>query len=264
MSDDAKYLNLAKDLLAPVRNAGSVIMDIHRCGVIADMKSDGSPVTEADHAAEQILLAALGKFAPDITVISEENAASHLIAPQDRFFLVDPLDGTKEFIQPEGAGAFTVNIGLIEKGVPVMGIVFAPALDRMFYGVQNHGSFEISVQHEARLRVRETPATVTAIASRSHPNKTTDDWLQSQGITQISNIGSSLKFCLLAAGEADVYPRFGPTMEWDSCAGDAILRAAGGITLHPDGLPFTYGKADYLNGDFIACGGFVPSANPAQ
>ena len=114
MSDDAKYLNLAKDLLAPVRNAGSVIMDIHRCGVIADMKSDGSPVTEADHAAEQILLAALGKFAPDITVISEENAASHLIAPQDRFFLVDPLDGTTNFLH--GIPQFAISIAAIDRG----------------------------------------------------------------------------------------------------------------------------------------------------
>ena len=264
MSDKTIYLNLAQDLTGPVRDAGAVIMDIHRRGVVATQKSDGSPVTEADCAAEEILLAALGKFAPDISVISEENAASHLRRPQERFFLVDPLDGTKEFLRPDGAGAFTVNIGLIENGVPVMGVVFAPARDRMFYGVQNHGSFEVSAQHQSKLSVRKTPGAVVALASRSHLNVATDDWLKAQGITQITNIGSSLKFCLLAAGEADVYPRFSPTMEWDSCAGDAILRAAGGITLHPNGSPFTYGKADYLNGDFIACGGFVPSTSPDQ
>jgi len=202
-------------------------------------------------------LAALAELAGDIAVISEENAASHAIAPPETFFLVDPLDGTKEFLRPDGQGAFTVNIGLIVRGSPVMGIVYAPALDRLFHGVVGLGASEITPEGVSALAVRPVPKTgATAVASRSHRDQATDQWLQTYGISQTIATGSSLKFCLVAAAAADVYPRFGPTMEWDTAAGDAVLRAAGGMVYTPDGSAFSYGKANYRNGAFIACGGF--------
>ena len=260
MSDET-YMMLAKRLVQPVRDAGKKIMQIHGAGVVANAKADGSPVTMADEAAEVILLQALHEMAPDIAVISEENAESHRLAPPDRFFLVDPLDGTKEFLRSDGQGAFTVNIGLVEMGVPVMGIVYAPALDRLFYGAVGQGAIEINAGNKREIGVRPVPASgVVAVASRSHRDAATNEWLEAHGISDTIATGSSLKFCLVAAGEADVYPRFGPTMEWDTAAGDAVLRAAGGRVIHPEGMPFTYGKTEYRNGGFVACGAFVPNA----
>ncbi|MEL0024843.1 MAG: 3'(2'),5'-bisphosphate nucleotidase CysQ [Alphaproteobacteria bacterium] len=254
-------MTLAQRLVQPVRDTGKEIMHIHAAGVVADTKADGSPVTMADEAAEAILLHALREMAPDIAVISEENAESHRLAPPDRFFLVDPLDGTKEFLRPDGQGAFTVNIGLVEMGVPVMGIVYAPALDRLFYGVVGQGATEMSAGNVRDIGVRPVPASgAIAVASRSHRDAATNQWLETHGINDTIATGSSLKFCLVAAGEADVYPRFGPTMEWDTAAGDAVLRAAGGRVIHPEGMPFTYGKTEYRNGGFVACGAFVPNA----
>ena len=253
-----EYAALIAGLTGPVREAGVAIMAVHARGVVAETKSDGSPVTEADQAAEDVLLAALAMVAPDIPVVSEENAASHAMAATDRFFLVDPLDGTKEFLRADGQGAFTVNIGLIEHGVPTMGIVYAPALDRMFYGSVSGGASEVAAGNQRAIAVRDVPASgCLAVASRSHRDAATNEWLAHYGIDQTIATGSSLKFCLVAAGEADVYPRFGPTMEWDTAAGDAVLRAAGGAVHHPDGTLFDYGKAEYRNGAFIACGKFA-------
>jgi 3'(2'), 5'-bisphosphate nucleotidase len=245
------------DALEPVaREAGAKIMEIYREGTQADYKGDGSPVTIADKAAEEVILEALQTIAPDVTVISEENAASHALRAPDQFFLVDPLDGTKEFLKRDGKGSFTVNIALIEQGVPVMGVVYAPALDRMFTGAQGLGAREQSGDAPARaMQVRPVPASGrVAVASASHRDAQTDAWLSGQGITETVSIGSSLKFCLVAAGEADVYPRFGPTMEWDTGAGDAVLRAAGGRLCLPDDSAFDYGKPEYRNGAFIAWG----------
>lgn len=253
-------------LVAPVRDAGRLIMEIHARGVASRDKPDGSPVTEADEAAEDVLLAALAQVAPGITVISEENVSSHSIAPADCFFLVDPIDGTKEFLRPDGNGAFTVNIGLVMKGSPVMGIVFAPALDRLFCGLVGDGATETAsgVSRDIMVRPLRSDA-VLAVASRSHRDKKTNDWLAANSITQTIATGSSVKFCLLAAGEADVYPRFGPTMEWDTAAGDAVLRAAGGAMITPDGEPYRYGKPGYRNLPFIACGSYTPvGINPSD
>ena len=248
------------DLVAPVRDAGRLIMEIHARGVASRDKPDGSPVTEADEAAEKVLLAALADVAPGINVISEENAESHGIAPPDCFFLVDPIDGTKEFLRPDGNGAFTVNIGLVIKGAPVMGIVFAPALDRLFCGLVGDSATEASGGATRDIAIRKIPkGGALAVASRSHRDRETNDWLARNGITQTTATGSSVKFCLVAAGEADVYPRFGPTMEWDTAAGDAVLRAAGGAVITPDGAPYPYGKPEYRNLPFIACGGFTPA-----
>ena len=248
---------LLADLTAPVLEAGRLVMEIHERGVVSRVKPDGSPVSEADEAAEAVLLEALRAVAPDIPVISEENAASHTMAPPSRFFLVDPIDGTREFLRTDGNGAFTVNIGLIEDGRPVLGIVYAPARGRYFSGIVGQGAVESSGGEIRTLTVRAVPESgAVAMASRSHRDGETDQWLQQQRIEKTVSTGSSLKFGLLAAGEADVYPRFGPTMEWDTAAGDAILRAAGGIVSTPDGEDFVYGKDGYRNGAFIACAGY--------
>jgi 3'(2'), 5'-bisphosphate nucleotidase len=253
--DDSDLAVLARRLEAPVRQAGDCIMQFYQQSPDTDIKADGSPVTEADRAAEAILLPAIRAVAPDIPIISEENPASHKLPPAARFFLVDPLDGTKEFIRPGGKGAFTVNIGLIEDGVPVMGIIYAPALGRLFYGSRHRGAFECGDNTPQTIAVRRSVAGArVAVASASHRDSKTNDWLAAQHISKTIAIGSSLKFCLVAAGEADAYPRYGPTMEWDTAAGDAILRASGGRVEAADGTPFTYGKPGYRNGPFFAFG----------
>jgi 3'(2'), 5'-bisphosphate nucleotidase len=243
-----------------VRKAGAKIMEFHDQDPDANFKSDGSPVTEADRAAEAIILPALAQLVPDIVVISEENAASHSLKAPHRFFLVDPLDGTKEFLKRDGKGSFTVNIALIENRVPIMGVVYAPALDRLFSGIVGTGATEKSADISTALSIRTPPASgALAVASASHRDEATNQWLAEHDIANTVSIGSSLKFCLVAAGEADVYPRFGPTMEWDTGAGDAVLRAAGGHMTHLDDSMFLYGKPDYRNDAFIAWGGFKPS-----
>lgn len=259
MTDQTGHAHLVESLLPAVYEAGTAIMRIQADGVVANRKADGSPVTAADQACEEILLAAISSKAPGITIISEENSVSHGISPPDRFFLVDPLDGTKEFLRPDGQGAFTVNIALIEQGKPVMGIVYAPALGRLFHSGDGLKPIESADNTKRMLAVRSAQlAGLTAVASRTHRDPATEGWLKAQGISKTTAIGSSLKFCIVAAGEADVYPRFGPTMEWDTAAGDAVLRAAGGHMMTPAGDEFTYGKPEYRNGPFIACGGFRP------
>lgn len=247
------YQSLLSALDPVVRAAGKAIMEVYKEGNKdgVEQKGDGSPVTKADKRAEEIILAGLKKHAPDIPVVSEENAASHSLAPPPCYFLVDPLDGTREFIRADGKGSFTVNIALIENAAPIFGIVFAPALDRMFSGIVGVGALEGGNS----IAIRAKPDTgAVAVASHSHRDAETDSWLEKNGISKTVSIGSSLKFCLLACGEADVYPRFGPTMEWDTAAGHAVLSAAGGRVEHPDGAQFTYGKKEYRNGPFIAFG----------
>lgn len=247
-----QLIELRDALLPAAIEAGNAILQIYKKNPQATLKNDGSPVTEADEAAEAIILPALKKLAPEITVISEENAESHALAAPDRFFLVDPLDGTKEFLKRDGKGSFTVNIALVENRSPVMGIVHAPALNRTFSGIVGEGAHENGKTVETR---SSTPKTRIAVASASHRDDETNAWLNDKNIKKTVSIGSSLKFCLLACGEADVYPRFGPTMEWDTAAGDAVLRSAGGMVENPDQSPFIYGKADYRNTPFIAHSG---------
>ncbi len=247
--------DLLPDLTDCARRAGDAIMAIYaQKDKGAELKGDGSPVTLADTAAEAVILPVLARLTPDIPVVSEENAASHSLAPPKRFWLVDPLDGTKEFIRSEKDGAFTVNIALVEDGQPSLGVVFAPALDRMFTGCLGQGAEEDG----QAIRIRGLPASgAVAVASKSHRDATTNAWLERHGISETVSIGSSLKFCLLAAGEADVYPRFAPTMEWDTAAGHAVLAAAGGhVTTTDARAPFGYGKPDYFNEGFIAWAGF--------
>lgn len=242
--------------------AGRIILDVYARPIDVAFKADASPVTEADGLAEAVLLAALGRLAPGVPVVAEESVSAGRVPPAaDCFFLVDPLDGTKEFIGRNGD--FTVNVALIENGEPVMGVVYAPAVGRLFAGGPG-GVWEMTVEGDAPgerkpLRVRALPAEgATLLVSRNHATAATDAFRPTVAVAGRRVVGSSLKFCLIAAGEADVYPRFGPTMEWDTAAGDAVLRAAGGVMMLPDGAPFPYGKrgrpglADFANPSFIA------------
>lgn len=252
------YAKLIAILIPAVDAAGSVIMDIKAKGPDSMTKSDGSPVTVADQKAEKILLDALAEICPNIPVVSEENTNSHSFSVGQRFFLVDPLDGTKEFIKANDEGAFTVNIGLIEDGLPVMGMLYAPARKVFYWGYVGGGAFCREAKRITPINVRNVPESgAVAVASASHLNAPTTNWLSDHQINQTTSIGSSLKFALIASGQADVYPRFGPTMEWDTAAGDAILRAAGGTVRHPDGQIYRYGKTNYRNSAFIAYGRYM-------
>lgn len=240
-------------MLAAAREAGARIIDIYGAGFSASAKADGSPVTAADLAAEAVILARLGEAFPEIPVVSEENAASHALSAPARFLLVDPLDGTKEFVSRNGE--FTVNIALIEHGVPVLGVVLAPAVGRLFWTEARGGAIEESGGTRRALAARKPPQEgLTAAVSRSHLDAETTRFLARHRIAGEISAGSSLKFCLIAAGEADVYPRLGRTSEWDTAAGDAVLRAAGGRMETPDGEPFRYGKPGFKNGPYVAWG----------
>lgn len=229
-------------------------MEIYATDFVAQAKSDASPVTAADVAAEAIILASLRKHFPDIPVIAEEQAAAgHVEKIGARFFLVDPLDGTKEFISKNGE--FTVNIGLIENGAPVMGVVYAPALGEMFAGAAGEGASRTIKGVTEKIETRACPPEgPVVLASRSHRDRETEAFIAKQNCSAITNAGSSLKFCRLAEGKADLYPRFGRTMEWDTAAGHAVLVAAGGSVTNTDGTPFLYGKPGFANPAFIAKG----------
>lgn len=261
-SDDALMLHVFERLALA---AGREVMRVFHAGCAVAHKADNSPVTEADQAAEKIILAGLREAFPDIACVAEEEASVGIL-PTDLggvFFLVDPLDGTKEFVNRRTD--FTVNIALIRKGSPEIGVVFAPCSRRFFSGMPGRAEameitddYEIVGRRSVAARVGTAPLAV--VASRSHNTPETETYVRSLGVAEIVSVGSSLKFCLLASGEADVYPRFGRTMEWDTAAGDAVLRAAGGMTRTLDGKPLAYGKrnqphdADFANPHFIATG----------
>ena len=240
--------------------AGAAIM--HHFGrAQATIKADGSPVTLADAQAEAIILPGLARLFPGTPVIAEEAVSAGKIPDTaDEFFLVDPLDGTKEFIA--GNTDFTVNIGLVNSGRPVAGVIFAPALGRLWMGSETcevceaaPGSHIAASRNHHAVKVRPPPDDgLIVVASRSHLNPETQDFIAHLPIAGYRSAGSSLKVCLIAEGEADFYPRLGPTMEWDTCAGHAILLAAGGDMCQPDGSAFLYGKrsAGFLNGGFMA------------
>lgn len=254
-------LHLADALTQTVRDAGAAIMAVYRTDFAVRHKTDKSPVTEADARAEAIIVAQLAKVAPDIPIIAEEAySAGERIRPGSVFFLVDPLDGTAEFVNRRDE--FTVNIALVEDGVPTLGLVFAPATGRLFRGTSDGGAIEINADGSTRpIKARCPPQSgPIAITSRSHRDAATEAYLENLGISEFLAAGSSLKFCLLAAGEADIYPRFGPTCEWDTAAGHAILLAAGGRLSTLAGGAFVYGKdrIDFLNPGFLAWGAGPP------
>ncbi len=245
---------LLPEIVALADKAGAVIMEHYRGEIEVKTKADASPVTAADEAGEAVILEGLARLAPKIPVVAEEKVAAGDIPEigDGRFWLVDPLDGTKEFISKNGE--FTVNIALIDQDGPLMGVVLAPARDKSWWGWRGHGAYMRDSDGETKnIQVRPAPAGgLTAVASRSHSDEATEKFLDQVGATERMSAGSSLKFCLVAEGKADIYPRFGPTMEWDVAAGHAVLVAAGGHVTTLDGKPFGYRKPSFRNTGFIA------------
>ncbi len=239
--------------------AGARIMEIYQAEDFdVRAKSDDSPVTAADEAADALISAGLSQAFPDIPLITEEQAASHARTAQT-FLIVDPLDGTKEFVQRRGD--FTVNIAYVENGVPRLGVVYAPARGRLFYttadgrSVEETGPFGDEPGQVVPIGVNPIPDNrgLMVVASKSHRDAATDDYIARYAVRDMASAGSSLKFCLVATGEADLYPRLGRTMEWDTAAGDAVLRGAGGeVVRFDDHTPLAYGKPGFENPFFIA------------
>ena len=249
-------LSLARALIPVCKEAGAIEMKYFRQGAEIMDKQDGSPVTLADQEAEKVISATLLKLAPEIPMVGEEAVeAGHMPdISSGTFWLVDPLDGTKEFIT--GGGDFTVNIALMKDFKPVMGIIYVPTKETLYFGADGKAFMAGRDGIEKKISVRQPPAEgITVVASKRHGDpEAMDDFLRGRKVALMKNYASSLKFCALAAGEADLYPRLAPTSEWDTAAGEAILRAAGGRVETLDGKPLPYGKKDvkFLNPKFVA------------
>ena len=261
----ARDENIQAAFEAIALDAGRAAYDLFKAGCKVTHKADASPVTEADRVAEAIILEGLASAFPEIPVVAEEAVASGQMPAHlgDEFILVDPLDGTREFVG--GKGDFTINIALVRGGVPSIGVVYAPVRGWLFGGRPGYAEkaevdadFRIVKRQQAS--ARDCGAHPDVVASHSHRDAETDRLIAGLDAGNVVSIGSSLKFCLLAAGEADIYPRCGPTMQWDTAAGDAVLRAAGGLTATMDGAPLIYGYRDgegarrLRNPSFIARG----------
>lgn len=250
--------------------AGQAIMEVYNSEITVTDKADASPVTQADRAAEKIILEGLRAAFPDVPCVAEEETSEGIVAPDlgRAFFVIDPLDGTKEFVKRRTD--FTVNIALVRDGAPEIGVVYAPCTGRFFAGRPGRAEAFEMVDGVAvgrrQIHVREGREPLTIVASRSHLTPETEAFIKRVHAAEIVSVGSSLKFCLLAAGEADIYPRFGRTMEWDTAAGDAVLRAAGGTTHTLDGASLVYGKrnqandADFANPHFVSSGRIIDPA----
>lgn len=262
LPDDQTILDILEPLALA---AGRRIMEICREGFEAEAKADCSPVTIADREAEAIILEGLRQNFEGVPIVAEEemSAGAQPRVTGPVFFLVDPLDGTKEFVA--GKGDFTVNIALVRNGEPVVGVVYAPALNKFYSGRPGYAAMaETDAAHQPAkrrpimARLPQTPLTI--VASRSHFTAETDAFMSRFEQAERVTVGSSLKFCLLASGEADLYPRMSRTMQWDTAAGDAVLRAAGGMTRTLDGKPFPYGEGTtpgdeaFANAFFVAAG----------
>ncbi len=219
------------------------------------MKADSSPVTAADLASQALILEELGRIAPDVPVLAEEAVALPFAERKSwrRLFVVDPLDGTREFVSRNGE--FTINIALVEDGVPIPGVVFAPILDCTWWGAATIGAFRLDRQGPAAaIHVGGESGDLRVLASRSHAGSELESFLSALPRHRRVSVGSSVKFCRLAEGSADFYPRLSPTHEWDTAAGDAVLRAAGGQVLTLDGAPLRYNRENLLNPYFVALG----------
>ncbi len=241
------------------RQAGAVILQIYASDFGVQHKADASPVTLADEQAEALIVPALQALLPSVPVVAEEAASrGELVVAADRFWLVDPLDGTREFVSRNGE--FTVNIALVEHGVPVLGVIFVPVTNTLYAGVVGQGAWCDEVGTRRWMACRKTPAAgVTLACSRSHGDEATmANWLKNrlrgQAVAARTTAGSSLKFGLIASGQADLYPRFGRTMEWDTAAGQALVLAAGGQVCDLTGQPLRYGKPGFENPSFFAQG----------
>lgn len=269
------HQHIVDSLIVAALQAGQATLRYFGRDVAVRAKADMSPVTAADEEAEATILRILADRLPDLPVISEEAAAAGNYARHaDRFALVDPLDGTKEFVS--GRGDYTVNIAVIEGNTPQLGVVYAPALGELYFTPDPGQARAATVGPDTDvdaldasagvyIRTRPPPETgLVAVASRSHMTEETQVFLDRLPIEAVSNAGSSLKFCVVARGEADVYPRFGRTMEWDTAAGHAVLKAAGGTVLTGEGGELSYGKREafYANPSFVAWGQ-APDTGPA-
>ena len=242
--------------IALAREAGEAIMEVYAQDFDVESKADASPLTAADLASHRIICAGLSALTPDIPVLSEESAAIDWAMRRSwsRYWLVDPLDGTREFVKKNGE--FTVNIALIDDGVSVLGVVYAPALDYLVHAERGVGAFVRDGAADIALMTQQPPPTPLRVAaSRSHLDARTAAALEKMGATERIGMGSSLKFCRIAEGRIDVYPRFGPTSEWDTAAGQCVVEAAGGAVLTLDGAALRYNtKESLLNPDFIVLG----------
>lgn len=248
---------LLEQVSAIALDAGRAIMNVYNGEFAVRRKEDNSPLTEADLAAHHIIEQGLSQLTPALPILSEESEALPYVQRQgwSRYWLVDPLDGTREFIKRNGE--FTVNIALIDNHMPVLGVVYAPALDLLFYAMQGQGAFrQQGSKPPQAIRARAFDATqVTVAGSRSHAGERLIRFLSNMGPHMLISMGSSLKICLVAEGRADVYPRLGPTSEWDTAAAQCVLEEAGGRLVGADNRPFRYNtKESLLNPDFFATG----------
>ena len=254
MTTDPNKLLL--DVTALAREAGRAILEVYASSFSVQEKADSSPLTEADLRSEKLILAGLRRMAPEIPVLSEETGQSAWAVRRNwsRLWVVDPLDGTKEFVQRNGE--FTVNIALVDNHRPVLGIVHAPALERDYFACEGIGAFRSDARAAGRpIRVsRRGSGAVRVVGSRSHRGSSLDGFLSRVGAHELVEVGSSLKLCLVAEGSADVYPRLGPTCEWDTAAGQCVLEQAGGQVLKLDGEPLEYNREDTLNPNFVGFG----------
>lgn len=253
--------SLLPEVVRIAQAAGRAILEVYEAGFEAERKADGSPVTAADRAAEAVILPALATLAPEIVAVSEEAVDAGRVPDiaSGRFWLVDPLDGTREFVSRNGE--FTVNIALLEDFVPVLGVIHAP-VRRETYAAAGAGSAVMADRSGATTPISARPVPdgpLIAVASRSHRSEDLEAFLGTLAVAEERRAGSALKFCLVAAGKADCYPRPGPTMEWDTAAGHAILLAAGGRMTAWDGSPFVYGKPGFRNPGFVVWGARAPS-----
>ena len=245
---------LFEELISLMWKASDAILEIYRSGELnTELKGDESPVTQADLAAHDVLVNGLSKLTPDIPVVSEEDPNS-LQIPESyrRYWLIDPLDGTKEFINRNDE--FTCNLALIDSHQTIYGFVSVPVLDLLYHGGTNHGAFRVNrAGRKARIQCQRQAATTRVIASKSHLNSETTAFIEAiETSVELIQAGSSLKFLRIAEGLADIYPRLAPTCEWDTAAAQAILEGAGGSIKQTDGSPVTYGKSEILNPYFIA------------
>jgi 3'(2'), 5'-bisphosphate nucleotidase len=261
-----RQITLTPDLMPQVCKlatlAGDAIMNIYKgmqgndaqiARVLVEHKSDASPLTLADQAAHHVIVDGLKALWPDAVVVSEEDPLSHATGGgQGDFWLVDPLDGTKEFLACNGD--FTVNIALVRNGEAILGVVYAPAYEEIYWGSKGQGAFKAHRGRTEEIRVSFAPNTgrpTRVLASKSHMNSATQAFVQRLGAHELIQAGSSLKFCRIAEGSAEVYPRLGPTCEWDTAAAQAVVEAAGGHVAQLDGRPLRYGKSNVLNPDFV-------------
>lgn len=249
------YSSILPDVIKIADEASEKVLHIYQSDFKVNYKEDHSPITAADIASHDIIVKGLRQISRDIPILSEEGAEIPWEERKKwrRFWLIDPIDGTKDFTQR--TGEFTVNIAMIEDGEPVMGVVTAPALKEAFWGIKGEcAHMRDRTGRVHRIRVAEPKDTLRVVASKNHLNEETRAFIDTLGAHETVQAGSSLKFCRIAEGHADIYPRMGPTSEWDTAAAHAVLVAAGGKVQTPEGQPLVYGKENILNPNFIAAG----------